>query len=100
MAIAKSIKSKNKIYETFCKEKNPQKKEIYGKQFITYRNYLTRLLRITNDDYYKTHFKKIKKIENCMENHCRNYKYKNHTHMKRWGTPQNLFLAYIDELEK
>ena len=34
-AIANSIKSKNKIYKTFCKQKNPQQKEIYGKQFKT-----------------------------------------------------------------
>ena len=25
---------------------------------------------------------------------------KNHTHAKKVGTPQNLFLAFIDELEK
>ena len=46
-AIANSIKSKNKIFEKFCEEKNPQQKEIYGKQFKTYRNLLITLLRIT-----------------------------------------------------
>ena len=56
-----SIKSKNKIYKKFCKEKNPQQREIYGKQFKTYRNHLTTLLRITKDEYYKTHFKENKK---------------------------------------
>ena len=25
---------------------------------------------------------------------------KNHTHVKSWGTPQNFFFAFIDELEK
>ena len=25
---------------------------------------------------------------------------KNHTHVKRWGTPQNFCLAFIDELQK
>ena len=40
-AIANSIRSKNKIYKKFCKEKNPQQKEISGKQFTTYRNHLT-----------------------------------------------------------
>ena len=60
-AIANSIKSKNKIYKKFCEEKNPQQKEIYGKQFKTYRNHLTTLLRITKDEYYKTHFKENKK---------------------------------------
>ena len=44
MAIAKSIKGKNKIYKTFVKKKNPQQKEIYGKQFKTYRNHLTALI--------------------------------------------------------
>ena len=39
-AIANSIKNKNKIYKKICKEKNPQQKEIYGKQFKTYRNHL------------------------------------------------------------
>ena len=31
------------------------------KQFKTYRNHLTKLLRITKDEYYKTHFQKNKK---------------------------------------
>ena len=44
MAIAKSIKGKNKICKTFVKKKNPQQKEIYGKQFKTYRNHLTALI--------------------------------------------------------
>ena len=61
-AIANFIKSKNKIIcKKFCKEKNPQKMEIYGKQFKTYRNHLTTLLRITKDEYYKTHFQENKK---------------------------------------
>ena len=60
--IANSIKSKNKIYKKSCKEKkNPQQKEIYGKQFKTYRNHLTSLLRIAKDEYYKTHSKENKK---------------------------------------
>ena len=60
-AIANSIKSKTKIYKKICKEKNPQQREIYGKQFKTYRNHLTTLLRITKDEYYKTHFQENKK---------------------------------------
>ena len=35
--------------------------EIYGKQFKTYRNHLTTLLRTTKDEYYKTHFTEDKK---------------------------------------
>ena len=64
-----SIKSKNKIYKKFCKEKNPQQREIYGKQFKTYRNHLTTLLRITKDEYYKTYFQENKRLENHMENY-------------------------------
>ena len=26
--------------------------------------------------------------------------YKNHTHVEKWDTPQNFFLAFIDEHEK
>ena len=59
-AIAYSIKRKNKIYKKICKEKSLQQKEIYGKQFKTYRNHLTMLPRITKDEYYKTHFKENK----------------------------------------
>ena len=59
-AIANSIKSENKIYKKFCKEKNPQQKEIYERQFKTYRNHLTTLFRITKNEYYKTHFKENK----------------------------------------
>ena len=69
MAIANSLKGKSKIYKQFYKEKNPQQKEIYGKQFKTYRNHLTMLLRITKDEYYKTYFKENKKNENHMENY-------------------------------
>ena len=61
MVIANSIKSKSKIYKKLCKVCKPIKKEIYGKQFKTYRNYLMTLLRIAKDEYYKTHFKKNNK---------------------------------------
>ena len=60
-AIANSIKSKNKTYKKFCKERSSQQREIYGKQFKTYRNHLTTLLRITKDEYYKPHFQENKK---------------------------------------
>ena len=60
-AIANSIKNQNKIYKKICKEKGPQQKEIYGRQFKTYRNHLTTLLRTTKDEYYETHFKENKK---------------------------------------
>ena len=78
-AIANSIKRKNKIYKKFCKEKNPQQIEIYGKQFKTYRNHLTTLLRITKDEYYKTHFQENKKDLKTVWKTIiyRNYKCKN-----------------------
>ena len=56
-AIADSIKSKNNIYKKYYKEKKNRQRKIYGKQFRTYRNPFTTLLRITKDEYYKTHFK-------------------------------------------
>ena len=61
MAIENSIKRKNKIRRKFCEEKNPQQKEIYEKQFKTYRHHLPTLVRIAKDEYYKTHFKENKK---------------------------------------
>ena len=59
-AIGNSIKSKSKICKKFCKEKKPQENEIYGKQFKTYRNHLTTILRIKKGEYYKTDFKENK----------------------------------------
>ena len=56
-AIANSIKRKNKICKNVCKKKKPQQREIYGKQFKTYRKHLMILLKITRDEYYKTYFK-------------------------------------------
>ena len=38
--IANSVKSKNKIYKKFCKEKNPKQREIYGKQLKLIRTIL------------------------------------------------------------
>ena len=61
MAIANSIKSKNKIYKKLCTEKKTQEKEIYGKQFKTYTNHLMTILTITKNEYYKSHFKENKK---------------------------------------
>ena len=60
-SVANSIKSKNNIYNKFCKEKNPQQREICGKQFKTYRNHLTTLLRITKNEYYKIYSQENKK---------------------------------------
>ena len=45
--LAYSIKIENKLYKSFCKEKAPHKKENYERQFKTYRNLISTLLRET-----------------------------------------------------
>ena len=61
VALAYSIKIKNKLYKSFCKENDPHKKENYEKQFKTYRNLLSTLLRETKAPYYKQYFSDNKK---------------------------------------
>ena len=59
------IRNKNKLYESFCKEKGPKTKEYYEKQFKSYCNHISSLLRKTKDSHYKQYFedkKKKKKI--------------------------------------
>ena len=51
--LANSIKIKNKLCKSFCKEKDPHKKENYKRQFKTYRNLIFTLLRETKESYYK-----------------------------------------------
>ena len=51
-AIANSIKSKNRIYKQFCKEKNLKQMEINERQFKTSKNYVATILRITKDEFY------------------------------------------------
>ena len=45
--IAYSTKIKNKLYKSFCKEKDPHKKGNYERKFKTYRNLLSTLPRET-----------------------------------------------------
>ena len=59
--LANSIRNKNKLYKSFCKEKDPKTKEYYEKQFKSYRNHISSLLRKTKDSYYKQYFKDNKK---------------------------------------
>ena len=59
--LAYSIKIKNKLYKSFCKEKDPHKKENYERQFKTYRNLISTLLRETKESYYKQYFSDNKK---------------------------------------
>ena len=49
---AKSIKVKDNLYKKFSSETNLQKKAEYQKQFRTYRNYISMLLRCSKDSYY------------------------------------------------
>ena len=54
--LANSIRNKNKLYKRFCKDKNPKTKEYYEKQFKSYCNHISSLLRETKDSYYKQYF--------------------------------------------
>ena len=68
MAIANSIKSKNKIYQKFSKGKKHTQKRKFMKSCLKLIG--TILLRITKDEYYKNHFKENKKqIQNCKKNY-------------------------------
>ena len=56
--IAKSIKVKDNLYKKFSRETNLQKKVEYQKQFRTYRNYISTLLRCSMDSCYNGLFEK------------------------------------------
>ena len=49
------------MYKSFCKEKYPKTKEYYEKQFKSYRNHVSSLLRKTKDSYCKQYFEDNKK---------------------------------------
>ena len=57
LGLTYSIKIKNKLYKSFCKEKDPHKKENYERQFKTYCNPISTLLRETKESYYKQYFR-------------------------------------------
>ena len=68
--LAYSIKIKIKLYKRFCKEKDPQKKQNYERQFKTYHNLISTLLGetknlITNNTLVTT----TKKPETAMADH-------------------------------
>ena len=54
--LANSIRNKQKLYKSFYKEKDPITKEYYEKQFKSYRNNISSLLRKTKDSCYKQYF--------------------------------------------
>ena len=66
--IGQSIKIKNKLYKSFWKEKDSQKKS-YERQFKIYYNLISTLHRETKESYYKQHFRDNKKTETSMADH-------------------------------
>ena len=52
---------RNELYKSFCKWKDPKTKEYYEKQFKSYCNHISSLLRKTKDSYYKQYFEDNKK---------------------------------------
>ena len=59
---AKSIKAKDNLNKNFSSEKNLQKKAEYQKQFRTYQNYISTLLRCSKDSYYSGLFEENKEM--------------------------------------
>ena len=49
------------MHKSFYKKKDPKTKEYYEKQFKSYRNYVSSLLRKAKDCYYKQYFEDNKK---------------------------------------
>ena len=60
--IAKSIKVKDDLYKKFSSETNLRKKAEYQKQFRTYQNYISTLLRCSKDSYYNVFFEEKKEM--------------------------------------
>ena len=59
--IAKSIKVKDNLYQKFSNEANFKKTVEHQKQFKTYRNYISTLLRCSKDSFYNEPFEEKKK---------------------------------------
>ena len=59
--LANSIRKK-KLYKSFCKEKYLKTKEYYVKQFKSYCNHISSLLRKTKGCNYRQYFEDNKKI--------------------------------------
>ena len=54
--ILTSIRHKNALYKKFIVEKNAQKKEELHSNFKSYRNWLTKILRLSKTSHYKAFF--------------------------------------------
>ena len=60
--LANSIKIKNDFCKSFCKEKDPHKKENYERQFKTYHNLISTLPREIKESYTLETTKKTLKL--------------------------------------
>ena len=58
-----SIKIKNKLCKSFCKEKDRHRKENYERQFKIYHNLISTPLRETKESYYKQYFSDKKTLK-------------------------------------
>ena len=63
--ILKSVKNKNKIFNKFCKAKDPLRKRGLHQQYKHYRNQITTLTRISKEKHYKQYFETNK--QNAMK---------------------------------
>lgn len=64
--ILNSMKTRDRIYKSFLRSKDPAQKAILKKRFKTYRNKIVTLCRISKTEHYK-HYFKPKKCEENME---------------------------------
>ena len=65
--IAKSIKVKDDLYKKFSSETNLRKKAEYQKQFRTYQNYISTLLRCSKVSYNGLFEENKRKIKTVLE---------------------------------
>ena len=63
--ILKSVKNKNKIFNKFCKAKDPLRKRGLHQLYKLYRNQITTLTRICKEKHYKQYFETNK--QNAMK---------------------------------
>ena len=54
--ILKNINKKNKLYQKFCKAKDPARKEQIHEEFKVLRNSVTNRLRESKENYYRKYF--------------------------------------------
>ena len=62
-AITKSVKTKNRLYKQFYREKKQFKKDRIFEYFKTYRKHLVIIIRMSKEGYFKEYFDDNKKIQ-------------------------------------